>query len=621
MIYLIYVIVIFILILFNIPYQSTIIGGYEYPYRRTFMTTSNVMEAFNNIKQCKFKLIQKKYTIINMPNYNPTFKGNHIICEVGDDYEKMNWLSDWFNEKCRLKCKRYDEAYSPYEYFKQNNFSTTNPRELSDKIYSKVIGCNNFRPGLMVGAIKYFGAKSVLDFSSGWGDRLIGAIASDVYYIGVDPNDCVHNGYNEILETFGGKAKLIKSPFQTADIGCEKVDLVFTSPPYFDLESYSHEKGQSNVDYPNINNWFNDFLIVSLKKAWSHLNEGGHMVIIINDIKPGGHHPTGIQYVEKMIKEMELEDSLFLGTISYAEFKNNYYKSPQPMWIWKKIKPAYFDEKISYHKSANKVDLSHLGVSTLIDCNWELVPDGGWVAYSENNENNNENTENVINSIDSVYYGCIYFNFTEYKIWKKQKLIQNPQIVFTLSNIVRDDLLPGGTNQRGCDFKNIINKEIVYVGNGIEQVAVAIGCKIYNKKATIFSSENNYTIRAKIYGANVICHGKKILQDLAEKYALENNAYLISFDNKFKSSLENAISNVMPITDFSKNIWVITKSDILIDVLHNLFPHAKIENKYDVTNADISHISHYLPPYTSLETCEIFIKDAKDGDIIWVDVV
>ena len=316
----------------------------EYPYCKYFKSINDVNLAFEQIRNFRLKLQPADYTIANMPELTRDqrkFKGDSTIIELSPgDYQSMNWLSDWFNEHCRVKCKRYDESLCPIDYWSANKKSiidATRPldyEELNNQLYKKVIGCNNFRPGLMCGFINYFGAKSVLDFSSGWGDRLIGSIAAGVRYVGVDPNECLIDGYKKIIDTFAEDKTsytMINSPFQQADIGDEKFDLVFTSPPYFDLEIYADAATQSTSEFSNLDDWFEGFLMSSLEKAWKSLNDHGHMVIVINNIRGKD------DFVLKMCGRVnEFPQCEYLGLLPYAEKTTRGYKSPQPVWIWKK---------------------------------------------------------------------------------------------------------------------------------------------------------------------------------------------------------------------------------------------------------------------------------------------
>lgn len=335
----------------------------EYPWRRLFTTEAQLDDAFDAVRTSTLRFVESPYKIANMPELaaaDLTFMwdggvGTHglphscstIISLRPEDYHTTNWMSDWFNERRRLSCRRYDEPESPLQYWAQNKASVIGATErsgpltyerLNDTMYERVRGCNNFRPGLMRGFVAWLGAKSVLDFSAGWGDRLLGCLAAGVSYVGVDPNPGVHIGYAEMIARFtsdSARYTTITAPFQTAQLPDRTYDLIFTSPPYFDLELYGDDPAQSTVQFSALDEWFEGFLMTSLRKAWQLLDIGGHMVIIINNTRDKP------DYVMRMVRAVSaLGGAKYLGVISYADRVEqrgrSFYKSPQPMWIWRK---------------------------------------------------------------------------------------------------------------------------------------------------------------------------------------------------------------------------------------------------------------------------------------------
>jgi len=339
-----------------------------FPYMKYRYTYEQVESMFNDLQNYTAVYKNIPYQIINLKNNNffkkkenMYYKKKYVLMvKNSKDYLKYGLLSDYFNEECRIKCKRYDEKYSPYELWIKypdkiiktciNKFNKIDLLSLRETIYLTSKECTSFRPTIIVSIINLFNSKYILDFSSGWGDRLIGALASKVIsYCGVDPNPCLHPNYNKIINKFNKdtNVKLIQAPFQTAKIPNAPYDLVFTSPPYFILEKYTDHIDQSIEKYKNLDDWFNNFLMVSLDKAWLYLQVEGHMVIIINNIK---NYPD---FIQRMIEEKNKIDiretsskSEYLGVISYAdEIKENVFKSPQPMWIWKKV---HFESKKYY---------------------------------------------------------------------------------------------------------------------------------------------------------------------------------------------------------------------------------------------------------------------------------
>jgi hypothetical protein len=153
----------------------------------------------------------------------------------------------------------------------------------------------NFKVSLATGIYIYFNAKRILDISAGWGDRLIAAIGHQAErYLAFDPNERLRAGHSKIQETFQADPNqytIRYQPFETADIGNEKFDLIFTSPPYFDLEVYdtniSTATNQSISQYNGFEQWLISFLFRSLLNAWKHLEVGGNMIIHISDFDSG----------------------------------------------------------------------------------------------------------------------------------------------------------------------------------------------------------------------------------------------------------------------------------------------------------------------------------------------
>jgi 16S rRNA G966 N2-methylase RsmD len=245
-----------------------------------------------------------------------------------------------FQEECRMKCKVVYAQKSPFDYFTDNcnliiqkaqeKYGELNNFTLRETIYDMTNECTSFRPSNFVSIIQLLNSKCVLDFSSGWGDRLIGALACNVSYCGIDPNTCLHKGYQDMIKTFKSKKKvmMIEDGIKTAIIPKWKFDLIFTSPPYFDFEVYSKGAKQSINNNNTEQKWFDNFLKVALNKTWNLLSHSGYAVIIIN------HNNNKQTYIYQMINHMNsLKDSKYCGPIYYGNENSKYV---QPMWIWHK---------------------------------------------------------------------------------------------------------------------------------------------------------------------------------------------------------------------------------------------------------------------------------------------
>jgi hypothetical protein len=105
--------------------------------------------------------------------------------------------------------------------------------------------------------------------------------------------------------------------------------LVFTSPPYFDFEIYTKSvQGQSISDFPDFEDWVIGFLFVSLKKAWTYLNDCGHLVIHLTDI-------TGAKVCELMNLYIQsyLPGAIYVGLLASV---GSSCETSRPMWVWYK---------------------------------------------------------------------------------------------------------------------------------------------------------------------------------------------------------------------------------------------------------------------------------------------
>lgn len=335
----------------------------EYPYKHLFMSNDEVHERFKRLSKYDLDIVHKPYRVkAHVPHESTLYKGRPTLVEISSDaYEQYDNISDYFQEPQRILCKRVDQPQSPLEYWRsvRNRFSVNlsdmskrELRELRDRLYEEHYECTTFKPSLMVGFGKMFKATSILDISAGWGDRLIGALALGVPYVGVDPNSALHPGYAKMIDTFAAPNArkrdayvLVDDTFQDAELPDRDYDLVFSSPPYFNLETYLHgsddeeaKRRQSDYAVQNVQDWLESFLFPSLRKAWDALTDtrDSHMIININEWRKGP------RFIDDMLRfvDKNCEGSEFLGCIGqYSPKRVRNSGNPvyaQPFWIWKK---------------------------------------------------------------------------------------------------------------------------------------------------------------------------------------------------------------------------------------------------------------------------------------------
>ena len=162
----------------------------------------------------------------------------------------------------------------------------------------------------------------IYDSSSGWGGRILGAMSSrkKFHYVGTDPNpdnfldeegisryEYVAKFYNDnCVDDFSDKLTTffdVKKQGNTYELfqdGSElisnnpkfqkykgKLDISFTSPPYFNREQYSQDENQSFKAYGEYEDWRDNFLRPTLTTIYEYLKNDRYILWNIADIKIG----------------------------------------------------------------------------------------------------------------------------------------------------------------------------------------------------------------------------------------------------------------------------------------------------------------------------------------------
>jgi DNA modification methylase len=109
----------------------------------------------------------------------------------------------------------------------------------------------------------------------GWGGRLVGACALNVpHYIGIDANTNLKTPYKHMVEFLQPQTQTkITTLFQNAldvDYSKLKYDMVFTSPPYYNIEKY-----QNTTAYTTRDEWDALFYRPLFYETYTYLEKGG----------------------------------------------------------------------------------------------------------------------------------------------------------------------------------------------------------------------------------------------------------------------------------------------------------------------------------------------------------
>ena len=255
----------------------------------------------------------------------------------------FNDVSNYFMQDLRLECSSYGfrapkevwengDAYAIWKCLGPiwrgiNGVKLTKIKELDGTETEKLVGgqldeksyisafrlgtyiATQFKPVVAKAIYDMTNAKTVLDTSCGWGDRLAGFFASDAEeYYGCDPNPNTYQRYQEQISSYN---KLLSKPkkVQIWRCGAEdlpyhklpKIDVAFTSPPYFSTEQYNkggeHQEDQSWHKFNEYDKWRDDFYLPVAEKT---MEVSKFMFVNIMDPKIHGvRYRSGDELVDK----------------------------------------------------------------------------------------------------------------------------------------------------------------------------------------------------------------------------------------------------------------------------------------------------------------------------------
>lgn len=228
---------------------------------------------------------------------------------------------------------------------------------------------------------------TIYDPSSGWGGRILGAMALNgdrsIHYVGTDPNqdnyikDIKKTRYEYLADFFNNNTIsesqvafgfVNKNTYEIFQDGSElisknkkfqkykgKLDLVFTSPPYFQKEQYSLDETQSCNKFSEYQEWVNGFLKPTLQTAVEYLKKDRFLIWNIADIMCNGEllpleddsrkilESLGMKYIDKL--KMALASMPGANRIgkdgkptakNFCKLKGRWIKY-EPIFVYKKV--------------------------------------------------------------------------------------------------------------------------------------------------------------------------------------------------------------------------------------------------------------------------------------------
>lgn len=170
----------------------------------------------------------------------------------------------------------------------------------------------------------------VWDPCSGYGGRLLGAFVSGVHYVGTDVEPETIEGNRRLAEVLGARYDLFVSPAEIFEP--PPVDLVFTSPPYFDREHYSESEHQSWKKHGrSLAAWIDGFLLPVIQRARRALRPGGRLILNVADLQENG---KTIPVVDQTIAAALTSGFLHVETLRMPISAINRRLSSEPLLVF-----------------------------------------------------------------------------------------------------------------------------------------------------------------------------------------------------------------------------------------------------------------------------------------------
>jgi 16S rRNA G966 N2-methylase RsmD len=179
-----------------------------------------------------------------------------------------------------------------------------------------------FKPALVKDIICKYKPKKFLDFTMGWGGRLVAACSENIEsYIGIDINSNMKPRYDKMVKTLRDlsttKIKLYFKDALKVDYSKLDYDFVFTSPPYYNKEIYNKNDAISKEE------WNNNFYIPIFEATYKYMKKGGTYCL---NIPIYIYEDVAVKVLGKYDEKLPLEKPRRTGDDTYKEY----------IYVWKK---------------------------------------------------------------------------------------------------------------------------------------------------------------------------------------------------------------------------------------------------------------------------------------------
>jgi tRNA1(Val) A37 N6-methylase TrmN6 len=178
----------------------------------------------------------------------------------------------------------------------------------------------------------------ILDPCAGYSSRLLGFMSQgyEGKYVGIDPCKQTVVGLKETFDVIKNldkkrhECEIISDMAESylPNIESESYDIIFTSPPYFNLEKYDNDDTQSYIKYPRYDEWRDKFLFKIILECKRIMKPDGTFLLNIANARQNNI----IEDVGKFVKDVfRIENVLIMHSpSSWLE------KISEPIFVFKR---------------------------------------------------------------------------------------------------------------------------------------------------------------------------------------------------------------------------------------------------------------------------------------------
>lgn len=256
--------------------------------------------------------LQQDFTRVLNHGWDRVFKNRHLTCStaglrLANTYQRGMWTA------------RVSRYLSPMDVFRSDHLlrqairrafriwptrygaNASSLRRML-KSFPSAASVSNYRPAIARAVIGKYAPEggTVVDFAAGYGGRLLGAIAANRFYVGIEPNKRQIQGFKQMRRAIRAqrfacpKTQFLHGPaeYHLPRLPGRSVDLVFSSPPFFDWERYSTDAMQSFRRYPTYEQWRAEFLSPVISDSFRILRKKGFLVLNVTN---GNRRPDPLE--------------------------------------------------------------------------------------------------------------------------------------------------------------------------------------------------------------------------------------------------------------------------------------------------------------------------------------